>query len=348
MSQTHIYASLSSVNSIRLLRLHSCSCDEPISCSLVVVDDYAVAPEYYALSYCWGDANDKAELILNGTSFSVTKSLYAALDRLLEITELPLVWADAICINQDNYLERNQQVSIMRQIYQRSSRVYIWAGHSNEYSSSALKLIQSIGYGCCMEAYGPVSSPASWLAKLRQEVDRKEVVMNAYPVKPEEIPRTNWEPFWQFYQAGWFFRVWVIQEVQSSPHVWLIRGKEEIEWDLVALAATWVWHAQGRDSTARWRKHYFPSYTGFQNAGFMGNQSLRTRREAPFPAMLNLVRRFRSSDPRDKVFAVLQHPIIQIPAYSESESAATMYPSDSSDNVSIPRKNQILCTFSLR
>jgi hypothetical protein len=99
MNPIHVFSVLPSVNSIRLLCLQSGVDDEPISCSLVVIDDYVSAPEYYALSYCWGDANDTTELTCNGRSFPVTKNLYAALHRLRKKAQSQLVWADAICIN---------------------------------------------------------------------------------------------------------------------------------------------------------------------------------------------------------------------------------------------------------
>jgi hypothetical protein len=335
MNPIHVFSVLPSVNSIRLLCLQSGVDDEPISCSLVVIDDYVSAPEYYALSYCWGDANDTTELTCNGRSFPVTKNLYAALHRLRKKAQSQLVWADAICINQDDSLERNQQVSIMEQIYLHASRVSIWVGRGDESSVPALSLIRSIGYRCCQEIYGHDPSPASWLAKLRKATDRTQIVMKTNFAEFEEVSRTSWQPFWHFYQSDWFFRIWVIQEVRRCPNIWLLCGEEEIEWDFVALAANWICHSASRDCTIHWKRDHFPSYNGLRNAFFMWDQSLCTRREAPFPALLSLVRRFHSTDPRDKVFAVLQHPILQIRAYEQGESTAIRYPSGSSSNVSL-------------
>jgi hypothetical protein len=38
---------------------------------------------------------------------------------------------DAICINQDDLEEHNQQVSLMAFIYSRAQAVLIWPGHLN-------------------------------------------------------------------------------------------------------------------------------------------------------------------------------------------------------------------------
>jgi hypothetical protein len=334
MSSTQIHSTLPSVNSIRLLRLQSSDDDGPLSCSLIVVEDYASAPKYHALSYCWGDANDKIELLCNGMPFSATKNLHSALQCLHKKAQSQLVWADAICINQNDSQERNQQLSIMKQIYLFASRVFIWIGHGDENTEPALNLIQMIGHGCCKEIYGSDLSPASWLANLRKNTDRTQVVTSTNFAEPVEQSRIDWQLIWKFYQSGWFFRVWVIQEVRGYMDILLLCGDKEIEWEFVVLAGNWVSHAFNRDPKIHWTMNYLPSLTGFQNAFFMWDQSLCVRREAPFLALLNLVRRFYSTDPRDKVFALLQHPILQIRAYDQSQSTAIRYPSESEKTVS--------------
>ena len=81
-----------------LLRLKSGVYDEPISCSLVVIEDYVSASEYIRLPIVGEMLNDITELVCNGKSFLVTKTLYAALHRLSEKAQSQLVWADAICM----------------------------------------------------------------------------------------------------------------------------------------------------------------------------------------------------------------------------------------------------------
>jgi hypothetical protein len=38
------------------------------------------------------------------------------------------LWADAICINQEDQREREHQVTLMSQVYQKAERVFIWLG----------------------------------------------------------------------------------------------------------------------------------------------------------------------------------------------------------------------------
>lgn len=333
-----LYSALPSSNSIRLLCLQPGVFEEQISSSLVVVNEFPPSDEYFAISYCWGDANDTTTLSCNNTLVPVTKSLYAALHRLRDKTHPLLIWADAICINQRDISERNQQILMMRQIYSGASCVYIWTGPGDISSTRALDLIESISHNCFKAIYGQDSSPSSWLGKLRKEQDRTQVVMNTrltdlLPLRG--ISPSAWHMIWQFFQREWFFRVWVIQEVQACPNTWLLCGEKTIEWDHVVLAANWTLYAPYRDNTINWKVHHFPTYGGFHNAFFMWDQSLRTRREAPFPALLDLVRPFRASDPRDKVFAMLQSPLEQVGKSSRLENTDDRVALSTLENVSL-------------
>lgn len=123
------------------------------------------------------------------------------------------------------------------------------------------------------------------------------------------------------------------QEVEYHPQIWLSCGGSGIEWDFVALAANWLYHAPRRHSTIHWKRDYFPSYQGFQNAYLMW-ESWSTRRDAPFLALLSLVRRFKATDPRDKVFAVLQHQIRHVRFSKEGQRFVARLPARSSHDVS--------------
>ena len=57
---------------------------------------------YGALSYMWGDPKDLLLILLNGFPFRVTKSLYEALSGVHTRNERIPLWADAVCINQQD------------------------------------------------------------------------------------------------------------------------------------------------------------------------------------------------------------------------------------------------------
>lgn len=91
------------------------------------------APEYEALSYCWGSVQPMKFMQLNNKKFAITPSLYSALWHLACHRKEPLtLWVDAVCINQGDDAEKSQQVSLMRDIYERASRTVVWLGHAEE------------------------------------------------------------------------------------------------------------------------------------------------------------------------------------------------------------------------
>ena len=71
-----------------------------------------------------------ANFVVNGEVTPVTKNLANALRRLQDVTDMP-VWADAICINQQDVKERNHQVQLMGQIYCRATTVFSWLDDDN-------------------------------------------------------------------------------------------------------------------------------------------------------------------------------------------------------------------------
>jgi hypothetical protein len=112
-----VYTSLKSIeNEIRLLKIHPGLENEPLICSLEPISLDSDAP-YTALSYCWGDANDRADIIINGQSVSVTRNLENALRRIRNVDHVAVVWADAVCINQQDAAEKSVQVGMMGSVF---------------------------------------------------------------------------------------------------------------------------------------------------------------------------------------------------------------------------------------
>ncbi|PVH77425.1 hypothetical protein DL98DRAFT_368143, partial [Cadophora sp. DSE1049] len=109
---------------------------EKLSCKLVTfyLDE---APRYWALSYTWGDPGVTECISMDGHDITITANLRAALWNLRLSTRIRTIWIDAICINQKDLLERNQQVQIMPDIYSNAYGVLIWLGESSENSGLA-------------------------------------------------------------------------------------------------------------------------------------------------------------------------------------------------------------------
>jgi hypothetical protein len=128
---------------MRLLEIHPSKTGQ-ISCSLVVREDHRSAGVYSALSYCWGDADDTLDVTCNGCKLAVMWALDNALQRFRKPDEVVRLWADALCINQGNISERNQQVSIRARIYDHANRVNVWLGSCDDQAQNAVSLIRNI------------------------------------------------------------------------------------------------------------------------------------------------------------------------------------------------------------
>ncbi|KAL6798215.1 heterokaryon incompatibility protein domain-containing protein [Trichoderma sp. SZMC 28012] len=126
-SDTPLYQPLDA-RYIRLLKLLPGSGPDPIRIQLQSASLEDPGP-YTALSYVWGDAKVDRRTIYSGDiELSVTANLFHALCRFRDVSETRTWWIDAVCINQSSITERNQQVSLMMEIYAKAEETVMWLG----------------------------------------------------------------------------------------------------------------------------------------------------------------------------------------------------------------------------
>ena len=121
----------------------------------------AECPPYLALSYTWGDDAATETIHLNGKPFIIRPNLHRFLRNAVfhigtgfangkfvqgEAPDVPAngliyIWADAICIDQSNVIERNDQVRRMDKIFSQAVSVLCWLGdgHSDSVPHSEVK-----------------------------------------------------------------------------------------------------------------------------------------------------------------------------------------------------------------
>lgn len=100
------------------------------------------APDFEALSYTWGVIERHLPLSIswsgaNGQKHEealfATPQLMMALRRLRYSTQSRWLWVDQLCINQDDDVEKHEQIQLMGRIYQTANSVVIWLGEDHEY-----------------------------------------------------------------------------------------------------------------------------------------------------------------------------------------------------------------------
>jgi hypothetical protein len=281
------YSPLLSEHSFRILELLPGERDAELAYRLRL-EDSAKSPSYEALSYAWGDPKNKVPTLCNGKCLEITTNLRNALIELRHTDSSRYIWADAICIDQQNLRERGQQVSIMRQIYKNARKVVVWLGQDKEGEAlKAVQFIQALAEALCEDL-------ANKTAGMNDMDNLYELTSNSSFVHN----KTAWLPVAWYFSRAWFQRLWVFQEVNSSTDVDVVCGDTHISWDAVGLAATYI---------KRWptlREDISNVDDGFwYNAYIMRSRHHQATISAA--SMLSQGQNFMTSDPLDRVYALL-------------------------------------------
>ena len=235
MSQTEIYRyePLRLANEVRLLELKPGSGISPIAISLQCMSLDSITP-YESISYCWGSNDRDCDIkVYSGGAIehlSITTSLFAALKRFRRPNQTRLLWADAICINQDDDHEKGNQVALMPKIYSQAQSVLIWLGEDM----------------CGVEGVGESITQAQTLlpteaidAKILQEaLDGllKRVAMERKHSQMNWLDH-DWQSIIALLSRPWFRRKWIIQEIALARDATVVCGEIVFPWkNLSALA----------------------------------------------------------------------------------------------------------------
>lgn len=174
---------------IRLLRMFPYE-DGEISLELAVasLDD---KPAFRALSYLWTTADPDCQILVNDQPFLVRPNLYHYLEIMREEDDEELIFIDAVCINQDDIVERSSQVSLMGAVYRAADLVVVWLG--------AIKLEPDPG---------AVTAEQLWVL-YDGHTERTALATHC---------------LWIFVSAEYWSRVWIIQEVILAKALLFRRG----------------------------------------------------------------------------------------------------------------------------
>ncbi len=155
--------------------------------------------------------------------FWIRPNLHAALLQLRHPTEETKLWIDAICINQEDSVEKTAQVSRMHQIYSNAENVCIWLG---------------------VGIFDPVTNIVEPEATRRVYDFIRDMLdlQHLDQLVQEEKCGKDWLAFVQLMRNRWFSRRWVVQELALAREATVHYGKEVILWedfaDAVALFVT--------------------------------------------------------------------------------------------------------------
>ncbi|KAF4958107.1 hypothetical protein FGADI_2665 [Fusarium gaditjirri] len=188
-------------------------------------------PEYFALSYCWGDSTLSEEIIIDGRPLKITANCASALRRMLRGKLGRRIWVDSICINQsdtpDALKERSLQVAMMDQIYNSATQVNVHLGEGDAASDAACISLKSLSQAMIAASVGEV---------FRKRYDRlaDDALMGT--------PEFPYGKLYGVFRLPWFRRTWhhpvqVVQEVALAKQVMFYCGTHLIRFELIVLGA---------------------------------------------------------------------------------------------------------------
>ncbi len=305
---------------------------KPLQCTLTQTSLLTdPVEEYYAISYTWGDATKRSQLIIDDTNVHVLENTESALRRLhrhkrlrtkgkqSEVDTSPvLLWIDSVCINQSDVDERNHQVAIMGDVYGRATEVLVpltFDGDGDE-AVSTINLVVDHYLRTAPRCLGPNpllrnleewedwdemfhSHDFLWIVEHKRASQSSP--MPSVPETREKEPRdtlclsaAQLQLMKRVYSASWFERLWVVQEVVLAKQAICYCHEVSVPVDRLLLAAAWL----SRDGRC-WTNQIGSAYALY---------TVLSQSPTTSPSITRLLERafdFETTEPRDKVFALL-------------------------------------------
>lgn len=259
-------------------------------------------PIYDALSYVWGPSEPSKWMEIDGRAIPITPNLFAALCSLCQDSSLRRLWVDAICINQDDVDEKEQQIAMMADIYRSATTVRIYLGGN---LPTRLGLLDY------------------WNREGKEPDEHLEDTLPRLGISMQGLL----DDFMDFVSRPWWTRVWTQQEYTLAAHgpVFYLGSRS------VLASETWKDFERLHNAVV----NVSTPFMGSHDVELKTNLSLQKRIRVVIHAAYTLNRRhegrnglafhtplaglfehfvlLRSTDPRDKIFGLreIAEPVVQ-------------------------------------
>jgi hypothetical protein len=239
---------------------------------------------YEALSYEWGPRSPVSSVVIDGVDTPVRENLWWALQYLQLENETRVLWVDALCINQEDTIERNHQVSMMGKIYSSASRCIAWIGRE--------RIVQDSGFEIddCELAMDFINK--RYLNDIEEDYSR-----GLSPQDKQEHDSLEW-----LCRRKYWSRLWIVQEIFLSSDVVIQCGYHQAPFAALSHVL----------NNPKKFVHASYQFSITRSPPFRLNQQRNVRIggniELSLPVLAELVLRFKGSkceDSRDKVFSLL-------------------------------------------
>lgn len=343
-----------SQNVIRLLEIVSTNPEIVCTLSLVSLKDN---PRFCALSYEWGDPAIRTTITVEDKPVAITRNLACALQDVhyhWNQSSLPeeengarRLWADAICINQDDTDEKNHQVPLMTKIYSSAESTFSWLGRFNGVSETgfnAFKLVHQEVSRLDDIHQGTIE----WLKKYTPD-GRRFIYPSLSSAQDEsctilkyrrvEYIKRHFEGMTHLLNLTYWRRVWIFQEIVLSRNALFICGPEHISFSALYSGCSWF-RALEKNGTEHkpsflhhdaWIQLLELDMTLLQRIGDAKLMSRITTRPGGVTFASHFLLAFRdldqqASNPKDLVYGFSGiTSVCNTPDYSNNKSVAEVY-----------------------
>ncbi|WYZ35432.1 hypothetical protein EsH8_X_000079 [Colletotrichum jinshuiense] len=233
---------------------------------------------FAALSYVWGNPDDKVTVKINGEPMHVTINLYSALQQLRQNEVKSWIWIDAICIAQLDLKEKICQVNIMKDIFSRADLVYLWLGPGCQESNMVMDVVSRVG--ARLHAAGALEFDRDWskVSKAREYVeicldsdsnhieDASELELALYDLVCDFLSHgssTMRDGVENVLKRDYWHRIWIVQEVVLARQSLVMVGTRKASLEVFDATFTALWWCKGivpPDDPRR--KHHFSGLSG--------------------------------------------------------------------------------------
>lgn len=221
-SGRHYERLMSPTSWIRVLTFNPLDKTHLSDCSLKSYDLNS-CPPYIALSYEWGEIEPQVEIMINGVPSLIRHNLSLFLGVLqVKMKQKTLsedlgIWIDAICIDQEDLCERNAQVSIMGQIYQRATLVLAWLGWPHGWDPKlTFRFIEEAFWSLPASEGSPEVSANKCIFLGRKYDEMLQMVL-------------------QMCRCRYWSRRWIVQEVLLARRITIMCGHHDLSWISLCL-----------------------------------------------------------------------------------------------------------------
>ncbi|KAJ4406490.1 hypothetical protein N0V85_004508 [Neurospora sp. IMI 360204] len=306
------------------------------------------AEPYEAISYVWGDARKRRNITIEGLTVSVTENLHGALTAFrhrpaagnnderdagtapAKRQPVRRLWADAVCINQEDMQERISQVELMSLVYAGARRVLSWLGweegeEGRRNMQDAIRFIKAF-----------MKDPEAGLRDARVLLLHHDFQADATDdlahLSKDDRRRfkeqaRKWESVKLFFEVEYFHRAWIVQELGLAREALLITALKPADNGVRADERVAVEEEEGwalEVSILEWplmgRFVRFLDYSGASLVTHLGLISWVAHHilmvwstnedgtpDCDFLTGLHWTRILRVTDPRDRIFSLLGH-----------------------------------------